>query len=45
MRVQQRETAAVVEPAIEVDGLDTQVKDVEQRQELHEDITGGLASV
>jgi len=44
VRVQQFETGAVVESAIEVDGLDAEVKAVKQFKKLSEDIAGGLAS-
>jgi len=43
VRVQQFETGAVVESAIE-DGLDAEVKAVKQFKKLSEDIAGGLAS-
>jgi len=36
--VQQPETGAIVEASIQVDGLDTQVKAVEQFQELTENV-------
>lgn len=42
--VEQRETVAVIEPTIKIDGLDLRVKAVEERQELAEKIVGGLAS-
>ncbi|CCQ35024.1 hypothetical protein HTIA_p3029 (plasmid) [Halorhabdus tiamatea SARL4B] len=44
MRVQQSEAGTVVESAIEVDGLDTEVKAVEEFEKLSEDIAGGFAS-
>ncbi len=45
VRVQQSETGAVVESTIKVDGLDAEVKAVEEFEELSEDIAGGVASV
>jgi len=44
VRVQQCETGAVVEAAIKVDGLDAEVKAVEEVEKLGEDIAGGVAS-
>ena len=45
MRVQQSETGTVVESAIQVDGLDAEVKTVKEFKKLSEDIAGGFASV
>jgi len=44
VRVQQSETGAVVEFAIKIDGLDAEVKAVEEFEKLGEDIAGGVAS-
>jgi len=44
VRVQQSETGAVVESTIKVDGLDAEVKAVEEFEKLSEDIAGGVAS-
>ena len=44
MRVQQCETGTVVESAVKLDGLDAEVKAVEQFEKLGEDIAGGVAS-
>ena len=44
VRLQQRETLAVVEFSIEVDGLDAEVKAVEDAEELGEDAAGGAPS-
>ena len=44
VRVQQSETDTVVESAIQVDGLDAEVKAVKQFKKLSEDIAGGFAS-
>jgi len=41
--VQEVEAGAVVEPTIEVDGLDLGVKAVKQFETLSEDIAGGVA--
>jgi hypothetical protein len=42
--VQQSETSAVVESAIKVDGLDSEVKAVEKFEKLSKGIAGGIAS-
>ena len=42
VRLKQREALAVVESAIEVDGLDLGVKAVEDAEELSEDAAGGI---
>lgn len=44
MRVQQFETAAVVETAIKIDSLDAGVKTVKEFEKLSEDIASGFAS-
>ena len=44
MRAQQVEASAVVEPTIKVDGLDAEVKPVNEFEELTEDIAVGVAS-
>lgn len=43
MRLKQRETLAIVESAIKVDGLDFGVKAVENAKEFSEDTAGGVA--
>ena len=45
VRRQQSETGAVVESAIEVDGLDAEVKTIEELEKLTKDVAGGVASV
>jgi len=44
VRAQQVEASAVVEPTIKVDGLDAEVKPVNEFEELTEDIAVGVAS-
>ena len=43
VRLQQRETLAIAEAAIKVDGLDLGVKPVEHSKKLSEDAAGGVA--
>jgi hypothetical protein len=45
VHVQQSETGAVVEPMVDVDGLDAEVKAVKEFEKLSENIAGGVASV
>jgi hypothetical protein len=43
VRLKQRQTLAVVEFAVKIDGLDTEVKAVENTKKLCEDAAGGVA--
>jgi len=43
MRLKQRQTLAVVEFAVKIDGLDVEVKAVKETKKLGEDTAGGVA--